>query len=300
MSNTKKTITIAGVAALIITAVILVYTLVFYVRLQTGTPKNEDWKNAARYIYNHWHKTDYAAITPQWAYQGESAIRNLRQIMTQNPQDESYPDADRLWVISIQGRFDKGRKIMLARPGVTLEEEKHFGAVTVDLLKFADIAKVKFDFVQHIDQAEVYVMKQKHKNPCGPMRNDRFTCEPNSWSWVGKTHRFIGNAKRTVIWAHPIADSLNIQFYDVMVGTKLRINTALSLFAATLPEGTPVIMDVYVGGKLMKTLVQPNTAKMQHFEIDLGDLSNHLRDVRFVIHSENNGRRHFMFQAYTI
>jgi len=300
MSKTKRRTTKLGIAALAVTALILIYTLVFYVRLNNGTPTNEDWKNAAAHIYNHWQKTDYAAITPQWAYQGESAIKNLRQIMTQSPQDESYPDTDRLWVISIHSRFDTGRDSMLDRPGVSLVEQKSFGAVTVDLLKFADAAKVKFDFVQHIDRAEVFVMKQKHKNPCGPMRNNRFTCEPNSWSWVGQTHSFIGNAKRTVIWAHPIADSLNIQFYDVMVGTKLRINTALSLFAATLPEGTPVMMDVYVGGELMKTLEQPNSAQMQYFEIDLGKLSNHLRDIRFTIHTKNNGRRHFMFQAYTI
>ncbi len=289
---------------MVVVAVVgVLYSTVFWLNLKAEVPKDSDWKAAGQYIKSKWEKGDFVAITPYWALQGEAALRGKRKMLIQHPEKEVFPDTKRLWVVSAFGRFeDGGKQTMLKRDGVKLIDEKRFGKLNVYLFSVPDTLRIKYDFTDHIDAAEVFMLKQKvHKTSCGAMIHGKFICTANDWNWVGATHKFIGMAKRKVIWAHPVNDaSLNIQYYDIPLGNKLIINTALTLFAATLPDGADVFVDIYVNGKLIGTAKQPNSAKMHHFEFDLQDAANHLGDVRFAIHSPNVGRRHFVFQAYTL
>jgi len=289
----------AGLAALLLVAASLLYSLWFYLDTLAGVPSDDDWKHAGALVKSRFQQGDAVAVTPYWAFQGEAALRGLPVTLTQEPQSESFGDAARLWVVSGFDRFDGGLGEMTARPGVTYREHASFGGVAVDLLDLGAQARTNFDFGVSLDRAEAYMLYDGRKQGCGPMRDGRFVCSDNDWNWVGLTRRFIDNTMRQVIWAHPEGSSVNLQFIDVPAGKKLYINTALTLFGATLPEGTPVFIDVYIDGVLRQSVEQPNTSRMTYHVIDLGEAADAPRDIRFSIRSPQNGRRHFVFQAYT-
>ncbi len=274
------------------------YSIYFWINLRADVPLDDDFKAAAKHIKAEYKQSDFVAITPYWAFQADGAMKGTRRLLTQYPEKEIYSYTDRLWVVSIFGRFDEGAK-KYAEKGNKLLQNRKFGNVSTYLFEIAEENKPRFDFVEDINQAEVYMLKQGHKTSCGAAINKRFMCSANEWNYVGQIYRFAGLSKRKMIWAHPVEDSLEIQFFDVKTGKNLLINTALSFFSPSLKEGSPVYLDVYIDGQLYYTIKQPNSEEMQSFVIPLKN-PEFSHDVRFSVRAPDVGRRHFLFQAYTL
>ena len=81
------------------------------------------------------------------------------------------------------------------------------------------IERVRYDFLESLDAAEVDVLTREGPEPC-PWRLDRFVCEPRDWFHVtSRPERIEGYSTRRCISAHALDEGpLRIAFDDVPVG----------------------------------------------------------------------------------
>lgn len=280
----------------------LVWTLAFYARLNRATPGQADWVEAARLIAQQARPGDVVAIVPFWATTGERAFveaglsyRYVRWVAR-----EDWPGHPRLWVVHAHGRFVDRRELL--RAGFTSEYEATAGVLGVERFSVPGGEVATYRFERELSSARVEQLRGKREQPCTPWLADteRFECAPQStWNYVGRLTREVGFGIRPAIWAHPIQNgSTRIRFENVPLSRRIVVHTALTHHAVALREGAPVLVDVRVNGEQIGRAIQPNERGwFRHEFAYAGDDAKPVR-VEFVIHTQNQARRHFAFDAY--
>ncbi|MCC6213758.1 MAG: hypothetical protein IT376_02740 [Polyangiaceae bacterium] len=103
---------------------------------------------------------------------------------------------------------------------------------------------------------------------------------------------------RRCVFAHatPSRD-LRITYRGVPLGATIRGHAGLSWFLYRDGAGTPVELEVLVGGRAIGKHVHVDTAGWAPFELPLGPDAGKTADVTFVVRSESPRERQFCFHA---
>jgi len=276
---------------------LLAWSGIHYRRLVTQVVPVSDWSAAAAYVKGAWQEGDFVAVVPFWDFLGDAAFKGMRRMLVQHPELEGFPNVSRLWVAEGYGRFDVAKLLATDRYR-QVGEPRRFGNATVWQFEVLATRRVKLDFLDLLDKAEVFELRGPDRSPC-PLRGHRHACSGEDWNYVGPTKKLIDLAIREMIWAHPSRDGILIRFKDVELGDRLLVGAALCYYATGYKDGTPVELSVYVDGGLFTRLVVPNEPGMKRWTLDLGRFARGRHQVEFKTYSVNPGRRHFVFEAMT-
>jgi hypothetical protein len=146
-----------------------------------------------------------------------------------------------------------------------------------------------------------YVDESGHSSPCSRWRFGRSFCGPNEWNWMGMAEVQVSGRTERCIWAHPLSGAeLHIVFPDVDGSAKLRGRYAFADSALVDSNASPVSFRVLVNDEERVKRVLPNKSGWNHFTITAQDDASETVDLRFVVSSSNDGRRHFCFDTELI
>ena len=274
----------------------------FHHDLRAQTPSTADWERIAQAIKRDFKPGDRVAITPFWATMGERAFvqADLNYQYVRWVAREDWPDEKRLWVVSAYRRF-VDRNEFIER-GAKPEASFSLGPIKVErfLLPWA---RPTFRFDEQLPNAEVFHKRGANEISCGEWNGDeaRFICNQQAdWQHVGQLTVEAGEALRSAIWAHPINNTdIRIRYHQVPLQDVIVVHHGLTEYAAAEPEGAPVFIDIYVDGRNITRLTQRNVRGWLRDEVYYRGKPGELHEVEFSISMPRDGRRHFMFNAYT-
>jgi hypothetical protein len=105
---------------------------------------------------------------------------------------------------------------------------------------------------------------------------------------------------RQCIWAHPTSDGpLVLRYRGVPLGAVIHGYAGLSYFLHRDGTGTPVELEVRVGGQSIGRYVHHDELGWHPFSMVIQAHAGRTADVEFVISSESVNERHFCFYADT-
>jgi len=289
---------LAGVAAL----ALVIWSVTFHRHLADMTPTPGDWETAAKLVAERLQTGDRVAIVPFWATSGEKpfAVRNLPYQFVQRVAQESWPDAQRLWVVSGYERF-ADRDAFLARGAKPLETHQ-VGPLDVELFAVPWGVADTYFFWDHLAEAEVEVKRGAASTPCDSWNEEteRFVCSHQAdWQYVGRLRQELGNAVRRTIWAHPVSRTeIVIRFLAVPATRRVVVEHGLTGYAAANRPGAPVFIEARVDGRPAGRVVQQNEDGWFSDEILLGAFPGERHDIELIVTTPDDGRRHFSFSGY--
>jgi hypothetical protein len=137
-----------------------------------------------------------------------------------------------------------------------------------------------------------------HGHPTFPAR--RFAC-PGKRDWLFAGRTVIEDERyrpRQCIWAHPPGrGALSLRFDDVPIGRVLRGHAGSSWFVEREKRGTPVSLDVRVGGRELGAVEHRDGEGWARFELDTSALAGQRLPVEFRVSTRRARNRDFCFQA---
>jgi hypothetical protein len=175
---------------------------------------------------------------------------------------------------------------------------------------------VLYDFLEHLAPGDVAVRVLRPTGPeacpwgTGKVTNGdlfghptfprrRFSCSGAEWSFVGvtviedQTYR-----PRRCIWAHPSnRGALEIHYEDVPIGDVIVGYGALPYFFERESHGTPIELELAVGGEALGAWTHEDGEGWKRFEFSTASLSGQRRSVDFRVRSRQLRNRQFCFQA---
>lgn len=288
-----------GVALL--TLALLAYSAYFYWHLSDETPAAADWAAAAAFIKSAKEKGDQVALVPFWATSGEAAFAKaeLNYRYVRDVAGEEWPGAKRLWVVGSYGRFD--RQAFLNK-GARSERQTEYGALHVELFSLPNDLSKSYSFRSHLSEMQIWLDKAGQRLNCEPYdaMNKRHVCvRGEDWMRVNEQTAMIGDSPRRVLWAHPRTGApLHIRLANARGGHELVVQTGFLVPAQTLPDGAPVYVDVLADGRVLGRITQENRDGWFTRRFPLGGGPEGTHDIELVISTPNDGRRHFVFDAF--
>ena len=288
-----------------------VYSAFFWWTRLRSVPPEEDWRAAAKAIDQTWQKHDFIAVVPVWANTYEAAFADLRfpYRYTQKVVEETWPVADRLWVVESYDRFTETSAAEDA--GWTLLSEQSFGRLNVYLYQLPKGNRASWIATDHLREAEVSVItkdsetlspterKAKSKPCTWDEHPQRWQCPGVSWSRVQVEQKPLNMAVRKVIFAHPRADgTLWLDFPETTLQGELVLETGFSKYATSMKNGSSVLVSVYIGDELVQTVRTPNRNGWFRFIFPTETLRGQKRPIRFGIRTQVDAKRHFYLDAF--
>lgn len=178
-------------------------------------------------------------------------------------------------------------------------------------------ARVGFDFLAHVEPQRLSVEIARrdgsaeacpygaHKvtngelagHPTFPRR--RFQCTGGEWSFVGVTVVEDQNYRpRQCIWAHPSnRGTLTLRFDEVPIGSSIVGYGALPYFFEREWRGSPVELEVVVGGQSLGQWTHADGEGWKRFEFSTAALDGQRASVEFRVRARSVRNRQFCFQA---
>lgn len=293
------------ILSLIAFALIIIVSIPIIVRLNENTPVMEDWQRAFLLLKENGFNTsnDLVIVSPFSSYReftpAMTSIGDIRFL--DDPAANSYWKWNRVWIISEPALFDENsfitRPYRLSQSWISDGGILHH-PVRVLMYTFENPMKSGYKLSRNLDRATVSMETDKGSIDCPLEKSGRFVCsKENDWNYVGMDTQIFMGRNRSGIWIHPAEKSINLHYPEAPMGERLSIETGLTDFAVMLPDGAPVILDVYVSGDLLESIIQPNSPGWCEHSLDTSRYCGQSVNLEFRVHSENTGRRHFMMNG---
>ncbi len=276
-------------------------------------PTVASWEAARNPLLELRRGSELIVVAPHWAepmarHAFGDALMPLRDVA--RPDESATPRAVEVAILG-QGAPELA--------GWRLVEERKAGSFRFRVLDNPSPQKVLFDFVDHVgaDRASAFVRTGETRSPCpwdpaarvsnGGLGGNptfpvqRFDCAGGEYFFVGVTvidddHEY---RPRRCIWAHPPeAGSTLVRFERVPLGRVIRGYGMLPWLIHRDGTGSPVRMEVRVGGRSIGRFVHEDAEGWKQFELPTG-AAGQVTDVEFEVSSERAQNRHFCFQADT-
>jgi hypothetical protein len=198
-------------------------------------------------------------------------------------------------------------------------EERVSGDFQLRVLENPDYARVLLDFVDALspERARVFErigheLRECPWNPRAPTNTGglpgppafptrRFACAGGDPFFVGATAIDDPEYRpRRCIWAHPTPGGpLVVRFSQVLLGTRIRGHAGMPWLILRDVRGTPIELEVRVGGRSIGALVHREENGWQLFEFPTGAEAGRAADVEFEVRSASVRDRQFCFHADT-
>lgn len=282
----------------------------FHVHFAHSAPTLEEWSALKPAVEREVAPGTLIVIAPEWAEPNArasfgDALMPLEHIA--RPDESGF---ERALEVSILGQ---------SAPGLaswSLEAERREGPFVLRRWVNPTPQPVLYDFLAHLDasSASVQVLRKEGNEPCpygtGKVSNGdlgghptfprrRFTCAGAEWSIVAATVIEDQNYRpRRCIWAHPSnRGTLEVHFDAVPLGQSIRGYAGLPYLFEREWHGTPVELDVLVGGESIGTYRHLDGEGWKGFELSTAAWAGQTRTVDFRVRSRRDRDRQFCFQA---
>lgn len=190
-------------------------------------------------------------------------------------------------------------KTIIALTLISLVAYAHYNIETTKTSGVVEITAETTDFFmasEDIAGAQVYFKQPDGVTICKlSAGGDLWRCSGNEWNYIGASPHKLGKHLRRCVWSHPMTNkTLHIIFEDVALGIKVAGFYGIIDGTSTKDPGR-VDFVVNVGGT---DVYSGSTAKagLREFEAE----TNGAHDIEFKIFTNNDVRRHFCFDAWTI
>jgi len=252
-----------------------------------ATPSAADWRAAVERLKQERKRTEPILVAPAWV-EPLGRLHLADQLTLEQHLLSDVDRFDRVWELSVRGR--RHRWLEPLRP----VKQWELGGVTLSLFE-KQPKQVRFDFTAKILKARVN--RQGPKAAQCSRRGRRFVCNP-SWNWVGPHLAEVGHRPYRCIYAHPMdGHVMRITFPSVKLGREVVGYTGIDDFDNRKRGDKPVTLRLYVGPRLIGTIVHQNHWAWRRFTLSTAQVSGQTHPVRFEITSEGAYARTFCFAA---
>jgi len=288
---------IAGVA---------IFELLAHTWIQARIPSDGSWEAASAFVRERYRSGDRIVGAPSWV--GPIVRNHLGDLLPLRTAALSdLGGIDREWEISIRGARSR-------KEPPDLEEQ--FDEVRVRMW-FLNGDRVRYDFVEQIEHAEVELVTPDGPHPCpwirerpaggglgyGPMPPAvRFVCDSQRpWLWVGATVLTdLDLQPRRCVWQHPAgADPVRVTFSEVPIGDRLMIHGGIDYNSERQRVHGPVVLRVWIEDRLVGELIHRDGDGWSGIEIDTSDFALDRATVRFETTADDPNARLFCWSAST-
>jgi hypothetical protein len=255
----------------------------------SAAPTPADWRAAVERVKQERKREEPVLIAPAWA----EPLGRMHLGDQLSLEQHLLPDVDRfgrVWELSVRGR--RHRWLESLRPAKQWE----LGGVTLSMFEKPP-KKVSFDFTGRILEARVD--RQGSRAAQCKKRGRRFVCDPRQgWNWVGPRLAEVNYEPHRCIHAHPVdGHVLRITFPAVALGRELVGYTGIDDYDNRKRGNKPVTLRVYVGPRLIGTIVHQNRWGWRRFNLSSAAMRGQTHPVRFEITAEGAYARTFCFAA---
>ena len=290
-------------AALVLVAALL--SLLFYLRLPSTLPAQQDYEAVARRITAQAGPGDAVLLDPHWAERIRLLVADVPILnLARNPTREDLAGYARLFVLSLPalprsdraGTFALLEQLRFRRAG----DPEPFGNLSLALFENTGVERPSFDFTAEIARARVYIRRPDGSEELCPRRGDRHPCPRASWIDVGAELKEIAFKPYRCLWAHPAgAEPLVIEYADVPIGPELRLLAGIvGQIAFRRERYAPVSLEVKIDGeRLTELVVPPGEPGERRRTVRTGRFEGGRHTVQFEVSARDPGMRHFCFAA---
>ena len=249
-------------------------------------------------------------VSPEWAEPNARAALGDTLMPLEHVARPDESGFERALEISILGQS------AAALSGWGLESEEREGPFQLRRWTNPQVQPVLYDFLAHLEppSADVRILRGGASEPCpyGPAKvtngdlgghptfpRRRFSCAGAEWSMVGLTViEDQGYRPRRCIWAHPSSRGpLEVHFEAVPLGRLIRGYGGLPYLFEREWHGSPIELEVLVGGESIGTYRHEDGEGWKAFEFSTESSAGQTRSVDFRVRSRQVRDRQFCFQA---
>jgi hypothetical protein len=291
-------------------AVVGLLELGFHVHFSHAAPTLEAWSQLQPAVAGQVVPGELIVVSPEWAEPNArlsfgDALMPLEHVA--RPDESAF---ERALEVSILGQSSPALRDW------SLEGEQELGPFVLRRWVNPHPVPVLYDFLAHVEptSASVRVLGEAASQPCpygvGKVTNGdlgghptfprrRFNCGGSEWSMVGLTViEDQGYRPRRCIWAHPPGrGSLEVHFEAVPIGQTIRGYGGLPYLFEREWHGTPVELEVFVGGESIGTYRHQDGEGWKGFELSTSAWAGQTQPVDFRVRSRKERDRQFCFQA---
>lgn len=262
-------------------------------------PEDDGLAEVARAIEADARPGDAVAVLPAWADALRVQLPDGIALHALPADDAVLLDAPRLWVASFPrvpgAEVDEAVERLAARRGAPTVDRSF---EPVRLLRFDAGARPRQRFSDRLAAATV----QLGPRPClwrpESRRPARFQCPRGDWNYVAAETRELDYLPRRCLWAHPVKGApLTITWTGLTLPEQLEVRGGIIGELALLSGAGEVHLEVRVDGDPVGTLVVPPAPGFHGVTLPLTAREGTLS---FVVTAENDGRRHFCFDAWGV
>lgn len=194
------------------------------------------------------------------------------------------------------------RRLRSAEPNVELVLQAGQWAVFRNVSRGEIRREVVTDLRNRVASSEVrLIAPDGQAMACDEWQHGHWQCPPEPWAYVGQTVVRSAGLELPCIWAHPYRDFVTeVRFPDVELADQLTGFITLADSAFGGGEGAPIELEIALDGTPLDTLVQENVRGRQDFGFDTSDRAGESVELVFRVHTTNDRKRHFCFDAQTV
>jgi hypothetical protein len=296
-------------AALTVAAIGLL-ELGFHVHFSHAAPTLKQWAALQPVITEHITPGALILVSPEWAEPNARASLGDALMPLEHVARPDETGFERALEISILGQS------AAALSSWVLEGERRAGPFSIRRWVNPHVEPVIYDFLAHLEppSADVRILRSSGSEACpygpGKVTNGdlgghptfprrRFSCAGADWSMVGLTVIEDQDYRpRRCIWAHPSSrGTLEVHFEAVPLGRVIRGHGGLPYLFEREWRGTPIELDVLVGGESIGTYRHKDGEGWKAFEFSTEGSAGQTRSVDFRVRSKQLRDRQFCFQA---
>jgi len=260
--------------------------------------KNDDWKGVANFLKPQ-IKENTQVLMLYHLYVGsfvleyylDKPVERLYQI--DNP---LIIKSDDVWIIHKHGNYNSIYSLLFK---YNIEEYNNFtGIKIIHLTKRKNNEKSK-SLILNNPEIEIINGEKTERVQFsnGSMPAD---CCKEDWQRIRIDKIKSGGEEKICLFAHPRSNTkINLIYENIKLSKGIRFTTGISnnMVVGNL---SPVYMDVYIENVFTKRIIQPDIKGWLTTDIDTSQYENELKELKLVVYTDYDGKRHFCFDAEVI
>lgn len=280
-------------------------SIVFYLRLPSTLPSDDDYTEATREIAQRALSGDAVLLDPHWAERARLFATGVPVLnLGRHPTREDLRGYGRLFVFSLP---DLPRSDMPATFAFLesahfrrLEAPRRHGRIAVTLFENQRIERPSFDFTGEVGAAKVFIRRRDGSEEICPRSGKRHPCPRAGWINVGEETKEIAFKPHRCLWAHPAgAEPLVVEYSEVPLGRTLDVMGGIvGQIAFRHEQYKTTTLLVKVDDRVVAELdFPPGEPGERHRSIDTSAMARGPHKVQFEVSAPDPSMRHFCFDA---